>query len=221
MKKAYITTLLFMLVTIALTIRCAASWLIYHKPEFKGKVIDAETKEPIEGAVVVAMYYKSPIISGPGGGSASIIHIKETLTDEKGEFYIPSYTTIIQPNSVEEFAAFIIYKPGYVNYPSRFPAYGSFPDYRASPLKYMSSPAVENFFLKDSFGKQGEIVLSFAPPEKGYGTHGVVELPRLKTREERLRATPSPPSDFKKDCPLLYKAINEERKGFGLNPVGR
>ncbi|MBI3583826.1 MAG: hypothetical protein HY096_07745, partial [Nitrospinae bacterium] len=29
-------------------------WMVYHKPAFKGKVIDAETKKPIEGAVVVA-----------------------------------------------------------------------------------------------------------------------------------------------------------------------
>ena len=35
-----------------------AIWPIYHKPEFKGKVIDAETKEPIEGAVVVVVYNK-------------------------------------------------------------------------------------------------------------------------------------------------------------------
>ncbi len=54
-----------------------AGWLIYHKPEFKGKVIDTETKEPIEGVVVVAIYQKHPIISGPGGGSSSIINIKE------------------------------------------------------------------------------------------------------------------------------------------------
>ena len=28
--------------------------------EFRGKIIDAETKEPIEGAVVVAIYSKNP-----------------------------------------------------------------------------------------------------------------------------------------------------------------
>lgn len=188
-----------------------AGWLIYHKPEFKGKVIDAETKEPIGGVVVVAKYFVHPIISGPGGGSAYIIHIKEALTDEKGEFHIPSYTTIIQPNSIEDNTTFIIYKPGY----------GSFPHQRVSPPKPMSSPAIERFFTKDSFGKQGEIILSFRPPKKGKGTYGVVELPRLKTRAERLRAQPSPPSNIKKECSLLYKAINEERKGFGLKPVGR
>lgn len=90
-----------------------AGWLIYHKPEFKGKVIDAETKEPIEGAVVVVVYNKHTLISGPGGGYTSVIKVKETLTDKNGEFYFSPYTTLIQPNSVEDTAEFIIYKPGY------------------------------------------------------------------------------------------------------------
>ena len=34
----------------------AYSWPIYSKPEFRGRVIDAETKQPIEGAVVVVLY---------------------------------------------------------------------------------------------------------------------------------------------------------------------
>ena len=43
-----------------------ASLLVYHKPEFKGRVLDAETKEPIEGAVVVVNYAKQRLVSGPG-----------------------------------------------------------------------------------------------------------------------------------------------------------
>jgi hypothetical protein len=211
MKKPRILLLIIMFLTIVSAAPCFASWLIYHKPEFRGKVIDAETKEPIGGAVAVAIYFKYPIISGPGGGSASIIHIKETLTDEKGEFYIPSYTAMIQPNSVEDDTRFIIYKPGY----------GKFPHQRTSPPKPMSSPAIEKFFLKDSFGKEGEIVLDFEPFKKAYGTYRVVELPRLKTKKDRLRAIPSPPSDFKKDCPLLYEAINAEYKRFRIEPFGR
>ena len=31
---------------------------LYSKPEFRGRVIDAETKQPIEGAVVVVLYEK-------------------------------------------------------------------------------------------------------------------------------------------------------------------
>ena len=211
MKRLFLIIAISMSLMTIFSTSCFAWWFIYHKPSYMGKVIDSETKEPIEGAVAVAMYYKYPIISGPGGGSASIIHIKEALTDKNGKFCILSYTTVIQPLSTEDQTEFIIYKPGY----------GKFPHERVSPPKPMSSPAIERFFWKESFGKQGEIILNFGPLKKGYGIYGVVELPPLKTRKERLRAVPSPPTDKIKDTPLLYKAINEEYKGFNLEPIGR
>ena len=90
----------------------AYSWPIYSKPEFRGRVIDAETKQPIEGAVVVVLYKKWGF-GGPGGGNTLPFDAKETLTDKNGEFYFPSYTTIIGPLSRTSRADFIIFKPGY------------------------------------------------------------------------------------------------------------
>ena len=46
----------------------AYSWLYYSKPEFRGRVIDAETKQPVEDAVVVVLYEKWEF-GGPGGGN--------------------------------------------------------------------------------------------------------------------------------------------------------
>ena len=97
----------------------AGGWLIYHKPEFKGKVIDSETKQPIEGAVVVAIYYKKSMM-GIVESYSVIMNVKETLTDKNGEFYIPSYTTVIQPLSWESKATFIIFKPGYGSFPKNY-----------------------------------------------------------------------------------------------------
>ena len=89
-----------------------ASWLFYHKPAFEGQILDAETKQPIEGAVVAALYHKWTI--GLGAGSTRpLIHVKETLTDKDGKFRIPSYTTLIQPFSGSDDVDFIIYKPGF------------------------------------------------------------------------------------------------------------
>lgn len=203
MKKCYFISL-FVVMIIGYSFPCFGGWIVFTKPAYKGKIVDAGTKEPIEGAVVVAVYNKYPIISGPGGGSSSRIHIKESLTNKNGEFKISSYITLMGPNSIEYDTTFIIYKPGYGRNPLR-----------------MTKPARENFFLENNFGKQGEIILSFDPLEKGYGTYGLFELPKVSSKEERLRAQPSEPSDFKSDCPLLYKAVNEERKRFGLRPVGR
>ncbi len=65
---------------------------------------------------------------------------------------------------------------------------------------------------KDEIRRGSEVVTN---------TNGVVGLPKLETKEERLGAIPAPPSILIKDSPLLYKAINEEQRRFGLGPVGR
>lgn len=180
-----------------------AGWLIYHKPEFKGKVIDSETKGPIEGSVVVAIYKKHPIISGPAGGSASIVEIKETLTNEKGEFFFPPYTTFIQPLAKEWRTDFIIYKPGY----------GCYPGLQVKPPKFLDP---EKFFsgelgTKEEIQQGSKVMLVES---------GIVEIPPLKTKSERLNATPGTPSQItSEELPLLFNAINSERKRFGLGEV--
>ncbi|HYA15573.1 MAG TPA: hypothetical protein VEF33_14645 [Syntrophales bacterium] len=57
-------------------------WLIYYKPAFRGRIIDTETKAPIEGAVVVVSYNKTTLVGGPGGLSTDTFDVRETLTDE-------------------------------------------------------------------------------------------------------------------------------------------
>jgi hypothetical protein len=176
-------------------------WLIYHKPEFKGKIIDAETKEPIEGAVVVVYYRKETL--GLGDSTTSTIHWTEVLTDKNGEFIIPSYTTLTQPFSGEDFARFIIYKPGY-----------------ESGSDFIGNP--EDFFLPENMGKKHETSIGM-----GNGviqhiqyTYGVVELKKLTTREERLNALPSLPSCCSsKELPILFKLRSEEEKKLGLGRV--
>jgi len=211
--KILTVSITILILTGMLSGSAAAGWLIYHKPAFRGKVIDAETKEPIEGAVVVAIYNAHPIISGPAGGSAYIIKIKETLTDEKGEFYFPSYTTFIQPLAREDLAEFIIYKPGY----------WTFPHHQKVPSGI--KPKDHEIFFSKEMGSKGELEM-WIKEEKGPALRrfivvfGIVELPKLERREEIVKRMMGIPSDFgDKDLPLLYNAINEERKRFGLGEV--
>ena len=200
MKHLMIFLIVIMLI-ISFTTLAFAGWLIFHKPAFRGKVIDTETKEPIEGAVVVVVYEKH--VYGPSGGYTSVIKVKETLTDRKGEFFFPSYTTGIHPFSREEEAGFIIYKPGY----------GNFPNFQVSPPTFVDW---DKFFSEDYGTKK----VARKRSKSATVTFGVVELPQLKTRKERLRAIPGGPTDFgSKELPLLYKAMNEENKRFGLGEV--
>jgi len=129
--------------------------------------------------------------------------VQETLTDENGEFIIPSYTTLIQPLSVSSFVHFIIYKPGY----------GNFPWQQVSPRQGVRE---EDFFSGD-YGKAGEVTWL---DKTITVTFGVVELQKLRTKEERLKAIPNSPGDITSDkLPLLFKLINEERRAFGLQEV--
>jgi hypothetical protein len=92
----------------------ANAWLIYSKPEFHGRVIDSETKEPIAGAVVVVLYKKWEF-GGPGGGNTPTMDAKETLTDKNGDFHFPSYLTLIGPLSRVSEVSFTIFKPDYMS----------------------------------------------------------------------------------------------------------
>jgi hypothetical protein len=196
MKK---NILLFSVVLIILTSIASpafAGWLIFHEPKYKGSIIDAETKEPIEGVVIVAMYYVHPIISGPAGGSARIIHIKETLTDAKGDFIIPSYTTLTSPNSFEIDTEFIIYKGGYASYPDN--------SSKIYPFQYCGPGYLfleEKSGMQEEFKKDSEVVKV---------TMGVAELGRLSTINERNMAIPSRPTDWEKKVPILNSLLKGE-----------
>jgi hypothetical protein len=210
MRKTLIIILLAHLSVILVPAWSYAKWIIYRKPAFQGKVIDAASKSPLSGAVVVVMYYSSPIITGPGGGSPYIIHVKEALTDEDGMFRIPSYTTLIQPNSVEHKADFIIYKPGY----------GKLPSSKVTPDIHFLDPEI---YFSRTLGETGEMHWRSGSQSKDIPvTYGIVELPKLETKEERLKAIPGRPSGFyEENLPLLYEAINEEHNRLGVKRLGR
>ena len=165
-----------------------AGWLIYHEPEFKGPILDYETKEPIDGAVVVAVYKKASM--GLGAGSIdSIINARETLTDKDGNFRIQSYTTLIQPFSWRIPTTLIIFKPGYAS------AEIGIWHFTGQELKEEQERGWP--WTKDlRFKLRGR---------------GIVELPKARTREERWHASFVGVTGYtEKELPLLYKARNEE-----------
>jgi hypothetical protein len=191
------------------TISACGRWFIfYHKPEYRGRVINAETKAPIEGAVVVVMYHKQFIMGLAESGKESIMKVKETLTDSKGEFYFPSDTGLMPFFSTELFSAFIIYKPGYM--------YSNGDQKPDSHNQWGLSSAVliEKYFSSDVIGKVEEIRAGY---DHWKGPLGILELQRAKTRKDRLLAMPAPPGDYtSKELPLFVKIINEESKNLSL-----
>ena len=92
-----------------------------------GKVIDSETKEPIEGAVVFMRCYT--MTGNPGGATSHFADAKEVLTDAKGEFNLELRATTFKLGHLWDYDPnILIFKPGYgisaeLDIQMKYPAY--------------------------------------------------------------------------------------------------
>ncbi len=188
MRKKRKKTLLIIVVCIIFFLAIFA----YHKGPWRGKVINAETKQPIEGAAVVAIWEKS--VAGPAGREPFFLDAVETKTDKNGEFIIPWKWFIDIPLfRMVGGPYFTIYKPGY----------GDFPGMQVSPWP--------PFTVNPNPDYQSKLF-------RGKGA--VVELPELKTKKDRERAFAEAEGWVPlKKTPELMKLINSELKNLGYKPV--
>ena len=81
---------------------------------YRGKVVDLESGEPLEGAAVLVVFYTETFYA-----VSSYADAVETVTDEQGEFKIPwrLATTLHPISSWEPYGYATIFKPGYGAYP--------------------------------------------------------------------------------------------------------
>jgi hypothetical protein len=75
---------------------------------YQGKVVDIDTKEPVEGAVVFVSWRQSHFFGG-----STFIDAQETLTDKNGEFHLPGIWAFNPWKRLVSDALMIIYKSGY------------------------------------------------------------------------------------------------------------
>lgn len=85
---------------------------------YRGQVIDAETKAPLAGAVVVALWWRDRIY--PLHSVAEHYAVREIVADAEGRF-------VLDAKDVEEGAPrrtyhpeFLIFQPGYGSYPRKY-----------------------------------------------------------------------------------------------------
>ncbi len=76
---------------------------------FQGKIVDAATKEPVEGAVVFVAWYQTHFFAG-----STFYDAQETLTDRDGQFTIPGIWVLNPWRHFSVDAGMIAYKSGYL-----------------------------------------------------------------------------------------------------------
>lgn len=88
---------------------------------YQGQVVDAETKAPLAGAVVVALWWRNRVY--PFHSAAEHYAVRETVTDSEGRFFL-------DVKDVEEGAPRRTYHPEFLIF---LPGYGSYPGHQVSP----------------------------------------------------------------------------------------
>ena len=153
----------------------------YHGP-YRGRVVDAETKQPLAGAVVVAIWDRRKVQLFQA--TTVFYEAREVLTDANGEF-------VLHAEDIEGSAPAQTLRPTFKIF---FPGYGWYPRYHVTPQGFL-----------------GGIF-------EGAGV--TVELPRLKMREERLKAIGGlPPYVPDEKIPNFLRLMNIEEINLGLKPT--
>jgi hypothetical protein len=109
-KKLFLITLVIAFALSTSSAAFAVFHIIRYDGPYKGKVIDADTGKPIEGAVVLGVWYWLASVGG-GGGFSKYYDTQESVTNMDGEFVIKGLglkilTTIDSMNV-------LIFKAGY------------------------------------------------------------------------------------------------------------
>ncbi|BBO72160.1 hypothetical protein DSCA_60900 [Desulfosarcina alkanivorans] len=114
-RKRIIITMLILLAISTFSNR-SIYWFIYWDGPYFGKVIDADTGEPIEGACVAGIWEIENFML-----IASMYHFAnatETVTDADGEFTIPlTFAFTLWPMSGLDEMDLVVFKPGYDSHP--------------------------------------------------------------------------------------------------------
>lgn len=196
-KLKFIIILAFIIfISIAASNIFGKGWIFYNDGPYRGKVVDADNGEPIEGAVVVGMW-KLEAYGGPAAPSEPYCDAQETITTKNGEFIVPKASCFfLWPFTKMGMAELVIFKPGYLSYP---------------PLGYNQEQ--RKTYMPDFTGDEFK-------DEKQYY---IIKLGKPKTREEReliQSHAQSPLTDETiSKLPILIKLVNEERKNIGLDEV--
>jgi hypothetical protein len=116
-KGNYMKKLLLILTLMCIWLSIGACSKAHTYGPYYGKVVDAETKAPIERAAVLVVFYASE--PGPAGSISHYADAFETLTDKNGDFRMPEHKVGPEKKGyyLDSHGYFTIFRPGYGCYP--------------------------------------------------------------------------------------------------------
>src|SRR5262245_43573633 len=93
---------------------CFSSPPIYWGDAIHGRVVDAETGEPIQGAIVISNWQLLRGGIGHGGHNGSLL-VHETVTDPNGAFSFPEWGPLLRRSCTRlDYAPLlVVFKAGY------------------------------------------------------------------------------------------------------------
>jgi hypothetical protein len=183
-----VLALLFLILIIASNI---LGCLPHYDGPYKGKVVDANAGEPIEGAVVAAHWVIEPFVH-----SERTCDAKETITDKNGEFELPEGRCTSHPFAELYKPYVVVFKPGYLGYP---------PLGATQEGKKAKMPDFTGLEFKDE--KQYYIIKLGRPKtrQEREFTQSHAQSPLIDETISKL--------------PILIRLVNEERNNLGLDEV--
>ena len=113
MKKTELATALLLCIVVS-TLSCAGVFGKWKEPEPTAIVVDAETGEPVEGAVGLAVWWGEAAVGAfEGGGGVSVTkRVGTSVSDEKGRIYIDDFWDWHMFKS--DYPHLTVYKCGYI-----------------------------------------------------------------------------------------------------------
>jgi len=113
-KRFLMITTITIVTLVGINMLFGTQWILFYDNSIKGTVIDAETGQPVGGAIVVGVWQLSQLVSEGDGGYAKVSLVK---TDDQGKFTILPWVRfkpwkfycLLHENAPQV----AIYKPGY------------------------------------------------------------------------------------------------------------
>jgi hypothetical protein len=160
---------------------------------YRGKVVDAETGDPIEGVVVLGVWYYL-IFGSMGGPFQEFYDARETVTDKNGEYYLEGMGLRIFSNLKTMDAMF--YKSGYY-----YTEKGDWDKIKGKEI-----------WDWDDLRKMRRKALTWE------GDKPIIHLRKLTTEERKKALLPSRPGIPDDKMKLMTNEINKERIWRGFEP---